>query len=325
MLEANVIEERESREWDAFVDTSNNGTLFHKLKFLTYHPPERFSFCNLAFSKKGELVAVLPGAMVESVFKSPAGASFGSFATKDLSYAQYEELMDTFLTFMRQRGCQRIQLTPPLLPYLAKQDELEKFILSYKGFQCTQHLISSVVCLRGLKTTEDIMPSLAQRFRGDVKKSKEMGLKTSFCTDLESFYPILLDNKKKFNTTPTHSYEELCALQKLFPEAVKLVMAYTPDEGKPIAGIVFFLCNARTALAFYISHYYEFHDYKAVSRLLYETLVWLKDHGYQYFDLGVSMDTASANPMEPSRGLIFFKEAIGTRSFVRTTYQLDLR
>jgi hypothetical protein len=324
MLQVKVMEGLDSREWDSFVETSNNGTLFHKLKFLTYHPQGRFSFYNLAFSKKDNLVAVLPGALSESIFKSPAGATFGSFATKDLSYLQYEELIDTFLAFMKQNGCRRIQLTPPMLPYMETQNELEKFVLSYRGFQPTQHLISSVVSLGDLKTKEDIMPALAQRFRGDVKKSNEAGLEIVFCDDFENFYPILVDNKKKLQATPTHSYEELCALKKLFPDAIKLIMAYTSDGGKPVAGMVFFLCNPRTALAFYISHYYEFRDYKAVSRLLYETLVWLKSHGYEYFDLGVSMDTLSQNPMEPSRNLIFFKEALGSKSFVRTTYQLDL-
>ncbi|HET9135655.1 MAG TPA: GNAT family N-acetyltransferase, partial [Candidatus Kapabacteria bacterium] len=48
-------------KWDAFVDRSMNGTVFHKQQFLEYHPEGRFDFHHLMFFQGEHLVAVLPG------------------------------------------------------------------------------------------------------------------------------------------------------------------------------------------------------------------------------------------------------------------------
>ena len=43
----------DEKVWDAFVASSNNGTLFHTRKFLSYHPKDRFLDHSLVFEKKG--------------------------------------------------------------------------------------------------------------------------------------------------------------------------------------------------------------------------------------------------------------------------------
>ena len=46
--------------WDEFVESSNNGTLFHTRKFLNYHPENRFIDHDLIFEKKTHIISVLP-------------------------------------------------------------------------------------------------------------------------------------------------------------------------------------------------------------------------------------------------------------------------
>ncbi|MEJ2356253.1 MAG: hypothetical protein P8Y62_10240 [candidate division WOR-3 bacterium] len=57
--------------WDNFVEKSNNGTIFHKIQFLDYHPPDRFNFHHLIFHKQSNPIAVLPGLLNNGVFKHP--------------------------------------------------------------------------------------------------------------------------------------------------------------------------------------------------------------------------------------------------------------
>ena len=43
---------KDTKNWDDFVNRSNNGTIFHTRKFLSYHPKNRFWIIVLYFKKK---------------------------------------------------------------------------------------------------------------------------------------------------------------------------------------------------------------------------------------------------------------------------------
>lgn len=322
VIKVKVLNNLSSDEWDNFVDNSNNGTIFHKLKFLQYHLQRRLGFLNLAFYENNNLIAVLPGSLEDGVFRSPAGASYGSFVTKYISFQKYEELIECFIKFAKQNKIKEIYLTPPPIIYMKDFNETEKFLLSYKHFQVKYHLITSAVNLQ-VANKENIGDIVSKRLRGDIERSRKSKIVVKFCNDYESFYPILVENKKKFKASPTHSFEEIIKLKKLFPKNIKLLMAFD-NSRKPLAGILLFITNSKTVLTFYISQYYQYNNLKAVSRLIYEAALWAKKKGYGWLDFGVSMDTTSRNPMEPSRSLIFFKESMHTNLFLRTTYYLRL-
>jgi hypothetical protein len=67
---------------------SANGTLFHDLRFLRYHPADRFEFHHLVLRRKGKPIALLPGGLCRAadppMFSSPLGASIGGVAVADL-------------------------------------------------------------------------------------------------------------------------------------------------------------------------------------------------------------------------------------------------
>lgn len=44
--------ELKDKDWDNFVLNSNNGTMFHSRKFLSYHPEGRFKDTSLVIIKK---------------------------------------------------------------------------------------------------------------------------------------------------------------------------------------------------------------------------------------------------------------------------------
>ena len=45
-----------SDEWDDFVDSSDNGTIFHKRTFLSYHPKDRFEDASLVIEKDNKIL-----------------------------------------------------------------------------------------------------------------------------------------------------------------------------------------------------------------------------------------------------------------------------
>jgi len=321
-MQVRALRSLENSEWDNFVSYSNSGTIFHKLKFLGYHNKNKFQFLNLAFYKNGKIVAIIPGGVTDGIYKSPVGASYGSFATIVDTFNEYEEIVESFLKYSKENNFKEIYLTPPPLIYLSKQNELERFILEYKGFKVKTNLITNALDLTNIEKEGEILKVFQKRLRNDVVKSAKSSLKVEFDDNYKEFYMILLENKKKFNTLPTHTYDELLKLKKLCPEELQLLMAYY--KGKAIAGTLLFTCNNTTILTFYIAHLYKYRHLKAVSRLLRDAVAWANTKNFRWFDLGVSMDTSSKNPMEPSRNLIFFKEGINSKGFLRTTYYKHL-
>src|SRR6184192_2079915 len=73
----------EEPAWGAFLSASSNGTLFHDLGFLRYHPEGRHSFLHLVLRREGRPLALLPGGLAgpahARTFASPLGASIGGF------------------------------------------------------------------------------------------------------------------------------------------------------------------------------------------------------------------------------------------------------
>lgn len=312
------LDKADIKKWDGFVDISNNGTLFHRIEFLDYHRKEKYKFLHLEFFHRHNPIAVISGELKGHYYRSPVGASFGSFVVGNASFSQLEQLIDLFIITMKKRGVSTISLTFPPNIYSKKVDETLQYLLIYKGFDLKKSLISSIVNIDEVNGVSHF----SKRFRGSLAKSYKGNLRVDINLDYKNFYTILLENKKKFNTLPTHTLSELIYLQKKFPENLKLFMVYKGRDA--IAGILLFVVSPQNVLVFYICHDYQFHKSNAVSRALYETIMWSKANKYKWYDLGVSMDTQSSNAMEPSRNLIFFKESIGVTHVVRNTYTLHI-
>lgn len=320
-MKAKIIKSLNSNLWDSFVDTSDNGTIFHKLKFLKYHQNSKFNFSNIEFYSNGQLVGVIPGTIKNKVFTSPSGASYGSIVTKKLDFNDQEKIVDIFLNTLKKLGVQKVYLTPPPIFYKNTLSQQDDFLLYYKGFLPSRSLITHALSLSDIDKNQALY-SLKKRARTSIRASLKTKLIVRDSKKLDEFYPILLENKEKFSAKPTHTIEELKLIQKLFPDDFKLFMAY--QDNNPIAGVVTFVCNKQVVLFFYIAQKYSFHHLNPVPRLIYEVTLWANMQKYKWLDFGVSMDTLSNDPMEPSRNLIFFKESFATQAFLRTTYYKKL-
>lgn len=320
-----VCKTTDDSEWDNFVDQSVNGTIFHKMSFLSYHKLNKYNWYHLKFRNKktSELMAVLPAAITaEKNLNSPSGASYGAFVFKKTDLLMTELTISAFVDFCRINKINEVNITPAPLIYSNELNQNLDFLLQYYGLAVQKHLISNAVWVDQIKD-RDFRNIASNMHLRCVRKAKREKVSVSVEDSIESyaeFYEMLLENKRKFNTLPAHTLDELFYLQKGFPESIKLFMA-RDGHGKGIGAIWSIETNQNTLLAFYIAHYYNYRELRAVN-LLYQSIVeYALENKTAWVDLGVSMDTTSANPMEPSRSLIYFKECIGTRGFLRTTYR----
>lgn len=304
--------------WDNFVDNSNNGTMFHKIRFLDYHPEGRFSFYNLMFYKNDELIALLPGGLKENgtVFWSPVGASYGSFVTKDIPFSLSLEIVDAFMDFCKDSGIKEAFLIPPPLVYSLNISQHLEYAMLYRKFDFELHYISHAI---DLKFGNDFLSHFDKTARKSIHKIlREKQIRIEESQDYETFNRILLANKAKHNAKPTHSLEDMLKLRELLPDNLRLYLVYYGDE--PIAGSLLFLTNKKVVLCFYNMLLYEYEHLKPVYLIMYETVRWATENGYEWVDIGVSQDTKAEDPMTPSLNLIYFKERFNAKGILRSTF-----
>jgi hypothetical protein len=307
-------------KWDKFVLSSNNGTMFHLQKFFDYHTPGKFNFNHLIFLEKGEIVAVLPGAIFENRFESPVGASYGSIVTQDVKFDKALQIVDTLLDYAKKNNFKEIELTAAPTVYEDKPNQNLDFALLWRGFSYKLHYISSAI---KLNPHEDIISRFDPTIRRNVRKSlRNADIRVEINERYDEFYPILLANKARHNVKPTHTYDDLIKLYQLLPDNLKLFMVYYKDI--PIAGSSMFFVNKTCALCFYNMLLYEYQELKPIQRVMYEVVKYSTENGYQYVDIGVSQDTKAENPMTPSMSLIEFKEKFDAKTVMRNTLHITL-
>jgi len=305
--------------WDQFVDSSTNGTIFHEMKFLGYHEPRKFDLRFLTFYEgRNRIIALLPFELKDGILKSPVGASYGGLVLSQMSLQKTYQVVLALLGWAAENGVRKIRFTYAPLIYTDRMAQDLDFVLLYCGFQNTQNLFSSVIDLVWF-SQGDSFQKVSPSGRRAIKKSLMEDVQIQETGDLDSYYPILERNKLKFGVKPAHQLNEMKELQKRYPDQIKLFGAFCQEN--LIAGVWTMKCNSRVALAFYIASDPDFNLVRPVNRLLFEIARKFSQEGMQYLDLGVSMNTSSDNPIEPSWSLVSFKEIAGSKGFLRPSYE----
>ena len=307
--------------WDAFVLKSNNGTMFHQQQFLDYHPEGTWNFHHLMFFEDAKLVAVLPGGLnAKGEFWSPMGASYGSIVTGDISFEKSLEIVDAFIAYGKGLGWTDAYLIPAPIVYTRNYSQHHEYALLFRKADFELHYISHAI---DLKHGADFLKHFDQTARKTVRKIRREGeITIRESDDYETFHRILVENKQRHDTKPTHSLRDLYRLRELMPEKLRLNMVYNGET--PIAGSLLFLPNPKVVLCFYNMLLYEYEHDKPIYLVMYETVRWAVEQGYEWVDIGVSQDTKAEDPMTPSLGLIQFKERFDARGILRSTFHLNL-
>jgi len=310
-----------NEHWDSFVDNSDNGTIFHKRKFLSYHPKSRFKDHSLIVNKNEKLFSVFPAVELnrdgQKIISSHGGASYGGFVYNiDLNLKDAFDLVEGLIKNANSEKFDRIQITLPPIIYETKYSNYIDFALVKNGFQYLKREISSVVQLDF--KPDQLLYTYRAEARTAVNKSVKKGVVIKECDNYDEYYEILKKNLKlRHNVTPTHTIDELKKIKNLFPNEVRLWGAFLGD--KLIAGVCNFSANPKVVLAFYISHDEDYQEYRAVNQLFYEIMKKYQEENFRFLDFGIF----TVN-MEPNWGLARFKENFGARGIFRDTLYLDL-
>lgn len=305
-------------EWDAFVWASSVGTIFSTLRFLSYHPPTRFDFLNLAVKDGADLVCVAAGGVLRSAedadryFRSPVGASFGGPVLKDgLDLKQTIDIVDALTSYLRQANLRGVELVLPPPCYSAQADQGLGFSLLRAGYCVAGREATMVIDLERFDPN-----GLDPVLRRNLRKAEKEGVQVHATPGLEAFYDILTANLGAKGAKPTHSLEELRALFSLYPDRFILLEATVKD--RVVGGCLVVICNCLAGLAFYICDDREYSQARASEATLMGAVSLLQRSGCKYLDLGTVSAGSSVN-----WGLARFKSKFAPATQVRERYVLN--
>jgi len=313
--------ESETAEWEEFVQTANNGTIFHTRKFLSYHPAGRFTDHSLVFYDKGRRIAQLPAVDFHEgdrrVLISHRGASYGGILVKpQCSLEESFRLTTSLIAYARESGFDAIDMTPPPTIYLRKPSNYLDFSLLQNGFTYRKREVSSVIPLDFSR--DHVLYTFAEASRRAVRRAQKLAVVVRESDDFAGFYAILQKNLRlRHDVSPTHTLEELEKLRRLYPEEIRLFAAYHRET--MVAGVVLFTCNPKVVLAFYISHDEDQQQYRGVNLLFHDIIHWSIGRQFQFLDFGIF----TVNE-EPNWGLARFKESFGSLGVFRDSLRLNL-
>ena len=301
--------------WDSFVLKSNNGTIFHSRKFLSYHKERNFQDCSFLFQNKNNIEALFTGAIIDDVLYSHPGASFGGFIYNQLSFEFGSKIVELLLEFAQQNNLKEIVIVPTPFIYYNQYNEVMEYCLYIKGFSVIEYYMSSFVDLES-----NLLDQLHNRKKRYIKKM-EGEIEIVLSKDLDSFYPILVNNKLKHKTKPTHTLEELKILMQQFPDEIKLLLSC--QNNKIIGGALNFITNKNSCILFYNMIDYEYQSLQVASLQIYASLKWAQENNLKFLDIGVSQ-LYEGDKIVPHESLINFKEQFGAKAMIRKVMKLNL-
>ena len=306
--------------WDSFVERSNNGTLFHKQSFLEYHQTRVFLDSSVLFYRDNTLLAVLPAAIIDSkkTLHSHPGASFGGFVLLDQTpFALIQEMITALETYLKKEGIRSIVLIVSPSIYFNKHEESLNYLLYWNKYQIIEQYVSHYSLLDQVSNKDILVNKRKQRY---VKRIIDHDLFSILqSSSLGVFYELLVQLKKQYNLSPTHSLKELCWLQKTFPDKIQLLISKCGDTVS--GGTLLFYPNSAVCLVFYNIVDEKYKKNQLSSYQLYNAIIEAERRGCSSIDFGVSHNPETNDPLSPKYSLIRFKEQFNARGCIRTVYQ----
>jgi len=305
-----------AEEWNEFVEDSNNGTVFHRQDFLSYHPEGRFARDDKLVYEGRKLVAVLPLSYEAAgdgskVGRSPYGASFGGVVHKELSAKRAHILISCLRERLKADGYSMLHACfPPACYWKACDSTVEYVLLKEVKHRCVGSSLTSVIELHNRLSS--------QSYRRSSRGAQKAGVTVQRSSDIDTFYELLCETiVEKHGSQITHTREELKLLLDLLGDRLQIFLGMY--GGKAISGVLVFENASPCAMAFYNGHRQEFADLNSLNMVL-DHVVACFAADKNFLDLG----TTDAFDASYNWGLFQFKEGAGGRGYCRNYYEFCL-
>lgn len=297
--------------WNEFIENSRNGTFLLDRRYMEYHSDRFTDHSLLIRDERGDLVGVLPANQADGRLVSHGGLTYGGLVVGPKSGSVAALAMLTAVqAYLRENGLRSLLYKTIPWIYHRQPAEEDRYALFRLGAQLVRRDVLSVV------PRDHRLKYQERRARG-VKGAAKAGVKVEESTDFTGFWAILDENlRARYGVGPVHSLDEIERLHALFPERIRLFVAWV--EGHPVAGVVVYE-SAQVAHVQYISANETGKRTHALDAV-FDHLLSDRYCATPYFDFGISNEQ---NGQVLNTGLVEQKEGFGARSVCHDYYELS--
>lgn len=275
---------------------------------MEYHS-DRFEDFSLMVFKGDVLFAVLPAHVKEATIYSHNGLTYGSFALlESATLLDACEAFKTLLKFLHKQGFEALMLKViPTFYNTLPSDELAYFLFKANATLLKRDVLMVIDYQNQLR--------FKKNRREGINKAIRNNLKVTVDKNFEGFWnEILIPNlEKKHGVQPVHTLEEIQLLASRFPENIKQISVYKDDQ--IVAGTTIFLTKT-TVHPQYVSGNLDKNSYGSLD-LAYDFAINNFKEDRKYFDFNISSEE---NGQVLNKGLLFWKETSGARSYTTDNY-----
>jgi len=242
---------------------------------------------------------------------SHQGLTYGSLVLQENSKLLTTfEVFQSLLKFLNINGIETLYIKAiPTFYNSMPSDELEYFL-----FKANAKLVKREVLM---VIDYQYQIKFQKNRREGINKALRNGLEVRIDTNFDGFWnEILIPNlKNKHQVNPVHTLAEIKKLAQIFPKNIHQINVY--QNNKLIAGSTIFLTKT-TIHPQYVSGNTDKNILGSLD-LLYDFIINRYQTDKRYFDFNISSED-SGNVL--NRGLIFWKETCGARSFMANNYEV---
>ncbi|WP_457580207.1 GNAT family N-acetyltransferase [Ensifer canadensis] len=253
--------------WDAFVPTTQAGTIMHSRRFLEYHG-KRFEDESLCiWSDPGvRLKAAIPLARAPNttdVVASHPGSTFGGMIANVIDPSERASILSAVAGTLLERGYRKLVYKTVPAIFGQQFDESDLRLLLRAGTVRRADLWSFIRVDRAY--------AFSAKRRASIKAAERKGVllrQGQQEADWVAFHTLLCSNlQERHSTVPVHSLAEMLDLRRRLEGENQLWLAYGPD-GEILAGTWCFAYNAETLHTQYIASNPRGRELGAVDYLL---------------------------------------------------------
>lgn len=273
--------------WDAFIPTTQGGTIMHSRRFLEYHG-ERFEDESLCvWSDPGvRLKAVIPLARIPNtsdVVASHPGSTFGGLIASKIDPAERASILAQVATTLLHRGYRKLVYKTVPAIFGQQFDESDLRLLLRTGTVRRSDLWSFI-------RIDHPYAFLAKR-RASIKAAERKGVvlrQAHQTSDWEAFHVLLCANlSERHSTAPVHNLSEMLDLRLRLGKEIQLWLVCGSD-GEILAGTWCFAYNPETFHTQYIASSSRGRGLGAVDYLLAGVIDAASIDGFKVMSFGIN-------------------------------------
>lgn len=242
---------------------------------------------------------------------SHQGLSYAGLIQVPCSFDHKLEQFKALMKYFESLGLSHLQIKETPAFYNSIQDEAMDYIMHLTNAKTTQMELSLTINLP--------LEVKNKGRKANIKQASRQNLKIIESNEVKSFWDALLlpNLQNRYQTVPTHSYEEMTFLMDKFPGKIRQFNVF--KEGLMVAGAtVYFSKNCiHTQYLASNSKGRELHALDALVNHLANTFTGK----YSFLDFGHSNENQG---LSINKGLFRWKESFGAKSYIHRHYKVPV-